>query len=335
MILSWQEILSKEYVWDNLLLGNGFSCNIWGSYSYTSLLSFSKEYGVEPILKKAVVKIFDDLKTTNFEEVLKALLTTAIVKDSLGEDITEILDLYDNLRKNLFNTVHATHIPFSNLNIEFIGKELINFRKVFTTCYDLIPYWSVYNTISLNKQVDFFWNKNTFNSRDVGIYYPARVTAFYYLHGALHLQTNLTLEVNKILGASSGLPEIDSYKFSELSTLLPLFITEGTSEYKLRKIESNSYLNFCYKELSKVKDGLVVIGQGLDPIYDQHLVDAILQNENLKYVAISIYSGLSLYEKEKAVKFFEARLFRKTGGLELFFFDSETHPLCSREIRSK
>ena len=63
--------MGKEYVWDNLLLGNGFSCNIWENYSYTSLLNFSKENMIEPILKESVLKIFKDLKTTNFEEVLK------------------------------------------------------------------------------------------------------------------------------------------------------------------------------------------------------------------------------------------------------------------------
>lgn len=112
MISTWQEILGKEYVWDNLLLGNGFSCNIWGNYSYTSLLNYSQENMIEPILKKSVLKIFSNLDTTNFEDVLKALLTTAIVKESLGEDTTEVLELYENVRNNLFNTVYSTHIPF-------------------------------------------------------------------------------------------------------------------------------------------------------------------------------------------------------------------------------
>ena len=333
MILTWQEILGKEYVWDNLLLGNGFSCNIWENYSYTSLLNFSQEEMIEPILKKSVLKIFNDLKTTNFEEVLKAVLTTALVKESLGENTEEVLQLYDNVRENLFNTVHSTHIPFSKLKKEIIGKELTNFRKVFTTCYDLIPYWSVFNTISSNKQVDFFWRNNTFDSRNVNIFYPAQVTAFYYLHGALHLQTNLASGIHKLLGASDNLPEIDSYKFTELNTVLPLFITEGTSKYKLSKIESNRYLNFCYKEISKIKNGLVVIGQGLDPTYDQHLVDAIVENEKLTYVAISIYSGLHQDEKERLVKFFEARLLRRIPQLELFFFESESHPLCSKDVK--
>ena len=165
MISTWQKILGKEYVWDNLLLGNGFSCNIWENYSYTSLLNFSKENMIEPILKESVLKIFKDLKTTNFEEVLKALLTTALVKESLGENTEEVIQLYDNVRTNLFNTVHSTHIPFSKLEKKVIGKELTNFRKVFTTCYDLIPYWSVFNTISSKKQVDFFWRNNIFDSR--------------------------------------------------------------------------------------------------------------------------------------------------------------------------
>jgi hypothetical protein len=333
MIQTWQDVLGEEYEWDNLLLGNGFSCNIWENYSYTSLLNFSQEKMIEPVLKKSVLKIFKDLKTTNFEEVLKALLTTALVKESLGEDTQEVLQLYDNVRENLFNTVHSTHIPFSKLKRKIIGKELINFRRVFTTCYDLIPYWSVFNTISSSKQVDFFWRKNTFDARNANIFYPARVTAFYYLHGALHLQTNLASGTHKLLGASDTLPEIDSYKFTELDTVLPLFITEGTSEYKLSKIESNSYLNFCYKELSKVRNGLVVIGQGLDPIYDQHLVDAIVANYNLKHVAISIYSALPQHEKERLIKFFEGRLLRKTSKLKLFFFESESHPLCSKDVK--
>ena len=62
MILTWQEILGKEYVWDNLILGNGFSCNILENYSYTSLLNFSQEEMIEPILKKSVLKIFNDLR---------------------------------------------------------------------------------------------------------------------------------------------------------------------------------------------------------------------------------------------------------------------------------
>lgn len=334
MISTWQKIFGKEYVWDNLLLGNGFSCNIWENYSYTSLLNFSKENMIEPILKESVLKIFKDLKTTNFEEVLKALLTTALVKESLGENTEEVIQLYDNVRTNLFNTVHSTHIPFSKLEKKVIGKELTNFRKVFTTCYDLIPYWSVFNTISSKKQVDFFWRNNIFDSRNVKIFHPTSVTAFYYLHGALHLQTNLASVVHKLFGASDNLPKIDSYKFTELNTVLPLFITEGTSDYKLSKIESNGYLNFYYKELSKIEGGLVVIGQGLDPTYDQHLVDAIISNEKLTYVALSIYSGLHEDEKERLIKIFEARLLRKKPQLELFFFESDSHPLCSKDVKA-
>jgi len=334
MIQTWQQILGKEYVWDNLLLGNGFSCNIWGNYSYTSLFNYSQEYRIDPILKESVLRIFTGLETTNFEEVLKALLTTAIVKESLGENTEEVLEVYENVRNNLFNTVHGTHIPLAKLKKDILGKELINFRKVFTTCYDLIPYWSVYNSIYVDKKRDFFWNQTLFNPRNVEIYYPSQVTAFYYLHGALHLKTNLAGDTNKILGASDNLPEIDNYEFRKIGTSLPLFITEGTSDYKLKRIKSNSYLDFCYKELSKIKDGLVIIGQGLDPIYDQHLVDSIIKNKNLEYVAISIYSGLTPHAKAQAIKFFEARLLRHTPKLELFFFDSESHPLCSTDVRS-
>lgn len=330
MIYTWDEILDLRYTWGNLLLGNGFSCNIWSEYSYSSLLKYSQDQRIKPLLNEDILQIFRNLNTSNFEDVLKALTLTAIVKEAIGEDTYEVLELYENVRNNLFNTVHATHIQYKDLEKELIGNELAEFKKVFTTCYDLIPYWSAYFEIPDRSQVDFFWNNNGFNPNDTKIYYPNSKTAFYYLHGALHLQANLAGETEKISGTSKSLPKGGGYNHRD--TTLPLFITEGTSTYKLRKIQSNSYLNFCLKELSSFRGNMVIIGQGLAPEFDQHLIDAILDNQDIGCLAISIYSGLNEKEKKKAIKGYEERF--SSSDAELYFFESETHPLCSKKVSS-
>lgn len=89
---------------------------------------------------------------------------------------------------------------------------------------------------------------------------------------------------------------------------MPLYISEGRSKYKLNKIQSNSYLTFCYKSFSEISGSLLVVGHSLDEDYDNHLVEAITKNNALTKVAVSIYSELP--NKDKLVKELEARLHR-------------------------
>ena len=92
MIKNWDEI--KDIGWDNLLLGNGFSTNVWSKYSYRSLYEYSLENKIEPVLCSKVQAIFEELQTINFEEVLKALAYAILVKKSVGEELDEYLTLY-------------------------------------------------------------------------------------------------------------------------------------------------------------------------------------------------------------------------------------------------
>ncbi|WP_144496043.1 DUF4917 family protein, partial [Bacillus thuringiensis] len=84
----------KDSGWDNLLLGNGFSTNVWSAYSYRSLYEYSLQHKIEPVLCSKVQAIFKELQTNNFEEVLKALAYAILVKKSVGEESDEYLTLY-------------------------------------------------------------------------------------------------------------------------------------------------------------------------------------------------------------------------------------------------
>lgn len=328
MIQNWDDIKSSG--WNNLLLGNGFSLNIWDKYAYKSLYEYSKKNAIKPVLSDEIIRIFEELETVNFEEVLKALAYAILVKKSIGEDLQEYLNIYETVQGNLFNTVEAVHIDYSKVKKGEIGKELESFENIFTTCYDLILYWSSYSSLPSSKIADFFWNSNgLFDPQDTSIF--GKKIGFYYLHGALHLQQDLVGAVSKIGHTSNSLPSSEDFNYEGANTKIPVYISEGKSDYKLNKILSNSYLTFCYQTFSEIKGSLIVAGHSLDQDYDNHLVNAIKKNNNLTKVAISIYSGLPDPDKEQRVKDLEAILHR--SGLDLVFFESNSYSLINESVK--
>ncbi len=102
----------------------------------------------------------------------------------------------------------------------------------------------------------------------------------------------------------------------------PLFISEGSSDWKLSRIKRNDYLRFCYEKLEKINGGLVVLGHSLHKDYDQHVIDAV-NDSDASRIAIGVWPH---QDKEDIVSF-KARLTQDLGSKELYFFNSETHPL--------
>lgn len=327
MIQSWNDI--KGDGWKNLLLGNGFSTNIWDKYSYSSLYEYSKANSVKPVLTKEIISIFDQLNTINFEEVLKALAYALLVKQSIGEDLEKCLSLYKTVQDNLFNTVYEVHIEYSDVKKEEIADEIKKFEKIYTTCYDLILYWASYNSLHPRRITDFFWNDSMFDRGNTNVY--GKKIEFHYLHGALHLQQDLKGYTSKIKHTSSSLQLNQEFNYNGSDTKVPLYISEGNSDYKLKKILSNHYLTFCYQNFSKMTGTLVIVGHSLNKDYDNHLVKAIIENRALTKVAVSIYSAQSTAEKAQEVKDLGSKLNR--SGLELVFFESNSYPLINESVK--
>ena len=107
----------------------------------------------------------------------------------------------------------------------------------------------------------------------------------------------------------------------------PLFISEGSSEWKLSRIKRNDYLRFCYEKLGKISGGLVVLGHSLHNNYDQHIID-IIKDSDVTRIAIGVWPYLG----EENIVTFKARLTEDLGEKELYFFNSQTHPLGSVEL---
>ena len=102
----------------------------------------------------------------------------------------------------------------------------------------------------------------------------------------------------------------------------PLFITEGTSEWKLARINRNDYLRFCYEKLGRIKDGLVVLGHSLHKDFDQHIIDTV-KTSNASRIAIGVWP----HQNDEAIVSFKARLAQYLPNKERYFFNSQTHPL--------
>lgn len=300
----------------NLLFGNGLGRTYWGGFAYDSLL---ETFGDRPVGRYLCTKdLFNKLKTSNFEEVLRAIYHAHQVSiDNLNATKT----LYLDVQKALINAVNNVHPKPDDVPSEKLGECLSAYRNIFTTNYDLLPYWAILSGQS-HRIVDYFWGESgSFNIKDSSV--NQGKSPIHFLHGALHLRSESILEAHKVsIAPQSGAADALN---SDFSGTFPLFITEGKSELKMSRIRSNAYLNFCYEKLCKTDGGLVIYGHDMSTDYDNHIIDAVRLSNNKK-IAVSVFSDLGDAEKLK----FMARIVSSFVDLnkDIIFFESSTHPIA-------
>lgn len=315
MIENWDEL--KNSSWENLLLGNGFSIGISKNFRYDSLLKVVDENKIK--MYPQARELFDEHKigTKNFEEVLKVIYHASLVN---YWNMDAIRSLYFNIRKSLIEAVNIAHVPYNEVPLEKIEHALSGYKKIFTTNYDLIPYWSIMNK-RFKGYCDYFWNGDCEFSPSNTIIWR-KYKPILYLHGAIHLRTTADGTTKKI--SASGETSIENIINSKQMENIPLFISEGKSAIKLRRIRENDYLNFCYTEFVNATGNMVVFGHGLDKEFDGHILSA-LKASSLKNIAISVYSNMSNEGKQLFIR--EIMAFFEGSTMKLHFFESSTHPL--------
>lgn len=264
-------------------------------------------------------KLFEPGKvgSSNFEEVLRAIHHARLVNFYNWQAIES---LYLNVRRALIQAVSSAHVAFEQVPLDAVYNALRSYSNIYTTNYDLIPYWAAMNK-GFDGFCDFFWTRGTefdpFNAEDWH-----RRTAIHYLHGGLHLKsTEGGVTIKSPVSRWGALEEVLS---AGGDGDIPLFISEGTSAIKMRKIRESSYLTFCYGKLLGSTGGLVIFGHGLDSTFDEHILQGVL-NSQVDRVAIGIYSGLPIEEKNHIASRLASRF--ASGHKEVSFFESATHPL--------
>lgn len=322
-LVSWDEIAGIG--WNSLLLGNGFSINIWQRFGYGTLYELAKTEYIDHRLSAESIALFRRVGSENFEDVLRVLFHAKLVDEQLGGlQEARISELYANIKNALAAAVNFAHVPYGRANFHRINCELRLFSNVFSTNYDLLPYWSIMHE-DVWRFKDYFWGDgSTFDISDTGI--SADRTRIHYLHGAIHLVELVDGRTQKLTGnQNANLLELFDLA---ADNKFPLFITEGSWKRKLSRIKRNDYLRFCFENFEKIDGGLVVVGHSLNGDYDQHIIEAMALSP-LNRIAVGVWP----HQEPGAIVLFKSRIAHEIRGKQLLFFNSETHPLGGIGLR--
>jgi hypothetical protein len=318
-----------------LLLGNGASQALWKNFAYPSLYQVACDPQRTHPLTRVDQAFFTEMDTVNFEAVLSALATTRMVCGHLRKEFGDVDERYQSIRTSLIEAVRAIHIPFENVPVEIkrqLGGIFSWYKYLYTTNYDLLPYWAIMETKDEYKCKDFFWGADqSFDSSDAHEWNNGG-TRVLYLHGALHLYHDLRGNTKKKVFQADGADLLT--QFDVAGEWIPLFVSEGVSKDKLRSIRRNDYLSFAYWKFTFHRGPLVVFGSRLTKEHDQHILDAMKQwrqydnsrlgrNSPPRKIAISIFPAIGSAE----IIATKNRLQSELTDCEVYFFDSTTHPL--------
>ena len=317
-LTDWAE-LKDQADWSGLLIGNGFSQNLWQRFGYASLFD-TASHGVGAQLSAADVSLFDRLETRNFEVVLSALATSKTVSAALELPLDPFSEREDSIREALIRAVHSVHVPWQSIpdaHLDSIAAELSAYASIYCTNYDLALYWAVMR--DQNAFRDYFWSEK-FDVTNTEIW--GKKTKVHFLHGGLHLYRRPNGQTLK-RSAAVGQNLLDLFG-TAYQDAMPLFISEGTAQEKLASIYRSDYLSFVFACLAQDAGPLVIFGHSLGES-DKHLVDAVGIHKG-RSVAVSLRAEGNIRQKKAA-------LIEALPEVVLHFYDAATHPLGAADLK--
>jgi len=294
-LITYQEVISsldkKSGRLKHLLFGNGFSIAYDSNiFSYNALSRFIEDTE-DPIIRR----LFQKLNTKNFELIMQQLDNFCEIADIFSDDkslVQKIKAASEKLKNSLIDAVKELHpehvfkIPEEKSSCcnHFLQQYLDKGGCVFSTNYDLLPYWVLMRNTARNA-IDGF-GRDLETDLDSGHYvepedleyselrwgkYKEQQTIF-YLHGALPI-FDTGINIIKV--------EYDTehYLLQNVNERIgkkhyPIFVTAGNGYEKLTHIMHNKYLSFCYDKLCNIRGSLVTFGFNFGD-YDTHIIDAI------------------------------------------------------------
>ena len=324
----------------HVLFGNGFSIGAHPKFKYGTLY----EQAISSGLPSHIEALFTRYGTTNFELVLRTLEEGqwlanhySLIKSTPGLDMVED---YETVKEALVDSIAANHpelpaeLPDGTLDcgLTFLRQ----FDDVFTTNYDLLPYWASLSGCDFPFEDGFGRESDTDETYCVFLPTGSNNKHIYFLHGALHFYAEEG-EVRKMVWNTTGVPLMDQVREALDNRRYPLIVSEGDSTRKLERIESSSYLSNCARRFENIQGNLFVYGSSLSE-QDNHILEWISKNTTLPRIFIGVHGdhtsgngaelverGLELVEERKAVlKSGNTGRRLKKESLEVFFYQSET-----------
>lgn len=337
-IEKWSE-LQDEFQGENggnLLVGNGASIAMHDGFSYKSLY---EEALKKEIFDENVSILFKKFCTNDFELVMRMLWYSYVVNKALDIDNLQITTKYKTIRDGLINVLQLTHCKWTDVQnrlnkaIEFCKS----FSTIFSLNYDLIIYWIMQQSNSsqtCHKFKDCFYH-GVFDHqwqrfRDK-IKNEEKVTLVFWPHGNLILADH-KLEGERKLHANDNQLLLDTvfdkWKSNEYK---PIFVSEGKSLQKLRSIKRSEYLSsVLFDVIPSISDSLVIYGWSMGE-NDQHIVDAIAKNSNIRKLAVSIYEPdeNAKHECPRIESLIHKTIDQDRRNIDIRFFDSSDNKVWS------
>jgi hypothetical protein len=293
-VKQWDDI-KEAYGSSCLVLGNGGSMAVHPGFSYQSL----KVAAVERGYLNETAGIFERFDTADFELVLRLLWQADIVNHALQAQAPAVRGAYETVRTALIRTVRDVHVEHGDLGDSLftpaaervlLSKNafLASFQLVVSLNYDLLVYWARMADNVERSRDCFGYEDGQLVFEGLPEQLEPQVSYFVYPHGSLWLVRDRYGQETKLRGGAATLlgSAVQAWESGEH---IPLFVSEGSSEQKLRAIRSSAYLSAAYAGTRKrtQKNALVLFGWRLGD-QDKHIVDA-LKSRRPTRVAVSVY----------------------------------------------
>lgn len=320
--------LQKNNRTPHLMVGNGFSMAYDSKiFSYNALHKF-----IEELDDELLSKLFEIVKTKNFEVVMQQLDNFAELIQVFGSDKElhkKVSEASDHLKRSLIDAIkklHPEHVfkisdEESQQCAQFLSTYLNNGGSIFSTNYDILLYW-VFMRNKIKNHIDGFGRDREDDADD-----PDREPEYselrwgkykseqnvYYLHGALPIFDQGIDIIKEEYDGNYLLEKIeDRLNNSEY----PVFVAAGNGHEKLNHIMHNRYLCHCYEALTNIEGSLITFGFNFRE-YDHHIIDAINKAAKKKKVndkwrqLYSVYIGVYTDDDKRHIQsLIDAELFK-------------------------
>lgn len=335
---------SAKFKKRHLLLGNGFSIACRPKiFTYGSLFE-QADFSKLP----EIPKLFEALKTTDFERVIKALeeasKTLPVYDPSQSSLAAKMGKDAESLKDLLISTVGNNHpgIPNEIDDSQFWAcrRFLAHFLgpgndsgKVYTLNYDLLLYWALmhddnpFDTPLALESNDGFGRDEDTEPEYVNWLGESGADGqrVHYLHGALHL-FDAGAELQKYTWVNTGVPLLKQARAAMSAGMFPLFVAEGKSQQKLAKIKHSAYLHHSYKsfarQMQQRNDAIFIYGHSLAE-NDEHILKKIGRGKIAK-AYIGIYGDPNSDGNKQIVAAAEHMVAQRhqSASLSITYFDA-------------
>lgn len=334
-LISFKEaIIAASTQKPHLLLGNGFSRSFKEDvFAYEALFDRADFKNLSPTAKKA----FKALNTTDFEVVMRALRqAVALVNVYIQQPAAVVKAMAadaDGLRDVLVQAIAGSHPERPNSVTQAQYKSckqfLDNFGSIYTLNYDLLLYWTLMQD-EIDPQIkcdDGFrqpedgpekyvtWEVQNTNSQNI-----------HYLHGALHI-FDAGSKIQKYTWSNTQIALIDQIRTALALNKFPIFVSEGTAEAKLDRIQHSGYLNRAYRSFSAIGGALFIFGHSLAK-QDDHIL-RLIERGKTQALYIGLYGDADSEANKTIIKraqLIKSRRKKENPGrpVEVTFYDASS-----------